>query len=234
MIIRLVLALAAIGFIYWLLKKGLPKDKDKRRTAIFYLCCYGVALFLAIAVFTGKLNWIGAVFAALLALAKFGAGAFLRLMPMLGLLKKHAPFAQPRFKTPHLDVAFDLNSNKLSGHVIDGPHSGRELNTLSIEELRELEAFYQQQDKRSYYLVRVLIQQGGAKFEQENNYSSAGDPSIEEALLILGLTGQPSKKDIIRAHRSLIQKFHPDRGGNDYLASRINLAKDILLKEFDA
>lgn len=52
-----------------------------------------------------------------------------------------------------------------------------------------------------------------------------------EALQILGLDENASREDIIHAHRRLIQKMHPDRGGSDYLAARINLAKDVLLKD---
>ena len=62
--------------------------------------------------------------------------------------------------------------------------------------------------------------------------SQSGEMNIAEALEVLGLSGQPSKKEIIEAHRKLIQKLHPDRGGNDYLAAKINRAKDVLLASF--
>jgi DnaJ-class molecular chaperone len=53
--------------------------------------------------------------------------------------------------------------------------------------------------------------------------------SRQEALSVLGLDGEPSHDDVRNAHRRLIQKLHPDRGGTDYLAAKINQAKDVLL-----
>jgi hypothetical protein len=53
--------------------------------------------------------------------------------------------------------------------------------------------------------------------------------SRDEAMDILGLKPGYSKEDVIAAHRRMIQKMHPDRGGSDYLASQINKAKDTLL-----
>lgn len=52
----------------------------------------------------------------------------------------------------------------------------------------------------------------------------------EEAALILGVSPTANEEQVRDAHRRLIQKNHPDRGGTDYLASKINQARDMLLK----
>ncbi|MCK5394462.1 MAG: molecular chaperone DnaJ [Gammaproteobacteria bacterium] len=53
--------------------------------------------------------------------------------------------------------------------------------------------------------------------------------STDEAMEILALKPGYSKDDVIQAHRRMMQKMHPDRGGSDYLAAQINKAKDTLL-----
>jgi len=50
-----------------------------------------------------------------------------------------------------------------------------------------------------------------------------------QAYEILGLTASATQQEIIQAHKRLIQKVHPDRGGSDYLAAQINQAKKVLL-----
>jgi DnaJ family protein C protein 19 len=77
-----------------------------------------------------------------------------------------------------------------------------------------------------------------SRFYQQNKqqYSQSQPPptgkqgmSMEQAREVLSLKPGHTKDDVIKAHRRIMQKVHPDRGGSDYLAAEINKAKDTLL-----
>ncbi|MTI12551.1 J domain-containing protein [Sansalvadorimonas verongulae] len=66
--------------------------------------------------------------------------------------------------------------------------------------------------------------QGG--FEKEMTRREAGQ--------ILGISPLSDRKKIETAHRRLMFINHPDKGGSPYLASKINEAKDHLIKKAGA
>jgi hypothetical protein len=45
----------------------------------------------------------------------------------------------------------------------------------------------------------------------------------------LGLGSDVTREDVVNAHRRLISRLHPDKGGSSYLAAKLNQAKDYLL-----
>ena len=54
--------------------------------------------------------------------------------------------------------------------------------------------------------------------------------SRKEALEVLGVEDGASRETILVAYRNLIRKVHPDSpGGSNYLATKLNQAKDVLL-----
>ncbi len=56
-----------------------------------------------------------------------------------------------------------------------------------------------------------------------------GNMTPEEAYQVLGLRPGASEADIRAAHHRLMRTAHPDSGGSDWLATRINQARDVLL-----
>jgi curved DNA-binding protein CbpA len=73
------------------------------------------------------------------------------------------------------------------------------------------------------------------KSKEGKNFSSQKNDALTEteAWEILGLEPGSSDEEIVQAHRELMQKIHPDRGGNNYMATKLNLARDLLLEKKD-
>ena len=58
-----------------------------------------------------------------------------------------------------------------------------------------------------------------------------GGMPVDEARRVLGVGPNASEAEIIAAHRQQIAATHPDKGGNDAVSSRVNVARDVLLQQ---
>ncbi len=58
-----------------------------------------------------------------------------------------------------------------------------------------------------------------------------GDMTRAEALEILGLEDGASVDEINTAHRRMIASAHPDKGGSDWMAAKVNTARSVLLDD---
>jgi DnaJ homolog subfamily C member 19 len=56
-----------------------------------------------------------------------------------------------------------------------------------------------------------------------------GNMTREEAYQVLGLQPGATEAEIRAAHHRLMRTAHPDSGGSDWLATRVNQARDVLV-----
>ena len=214
------------AILIWLLWRGIyqfkhlpPAEKKPAliRTAIFFIIA--AMIFGAV---TGRTHWLGAVAAAHLELLRFGAGAAFKILPFWMSRGGIVPF-----KTEYLDVRIQIKTGELSGTIRKGEFEGRSLHSLTEQELKSLADLCQQADPKAFYLLKYLHKNSRT---DQDSAPSFGAPEIQEALDILGLKANPTREEILKAHKRLIQKLHPDRGGSDFLAARVNPARDVLLR----
>ena len=81
------------------------------------------------------------------------------------------------------------------------------------------------------WLIRLLPFLKRKRDQKTQSPAKAAVSSKDEAYQIQGLKPGASREEILAAHKRLMQKAHPDRGGSDWLAARINAAKELLTKD---
>lgn len=248
LLLLFVVVVAAILFVNWLMKEDPEKvARTLRRGAL-----WAVAGFLLLLAATGRLNWLIALAGAAVPLLN-RLLSLLRYVPVLSQLYKHfqntrsaraagaganpAGPAASHVRSKYLHMTLDHDSGDMDGEILDGDDRGRRLSELRLEELLSLLKQYRADDGDSAALLQAYLDRYHAGWEQQGSQDRSqaeppgGSMGREEAAQVLGINPDATEEEVVAAHRRLMQKLHPDRGGSDYLAAKINQAKDLLLDE---
>lgn len=136
-------------------------------------------------------------------------------------------------ETAMLSMQLDPASGTLSGRVLRGHWAGRDLAGLDLPALRALLAEAADDDPESVPLVEAWLDRSHPGWREAagtpGGSSSPAPPARAEALAILGLAEGATEAEIRAAHARLMRAAHPDAGGSDWLAARLNAARDALL-----
>ncbi len=241
----LVIILAVVAW-FWLRSQ----PASQRKPAIIKLVLFSGILMVVVMALTGRLHFLFALLGFLFPLLR-------RFLPALlggggpGGFGGGADGAeartgnQSRVTSDILDMTLDHDSGDMTGEILKGPMAGRELADLGEGEFIELLQYCRQHDEDSARLLETYLDRRfgdswraddpGASGNSEHGESEeryrGGALSESEARDILGVEPDATRNDIIQAHRRMMQKMHPDRGGSNYFAARINEAKELLLGE---
>jgi hypothetical protein len=137
-----------------------------------------------------------------------------------------------------VSMTLDHDTGEVTGRVSAGKFKGRDLGSLDEVQMRLLldEA---SADPDSVALIETWLDKNragwreafaGATAASDDSTAPAADPEAE-AYEILGLKPGATEAEIRVAYRKLMMGVHPDQGGSEYLAAKINAAKDRLLKK---
>lgn len=143
-----------------------------------------------------------------------------------------------KVSTSLIAMQLDHDTGRMEGEVLAGPYRGRKLSSLTLAEAQALHAQCAGAPDQSRALFESWVERTHPEWRAQWN-SGAGRSAATttskmtraEALAILGLKDGASGDDIRAAHRRLMKTAHPDLGGSDYLAAKINEAKEFLLQD---
>ncbi len=246
MIFRLLLLIGLPIMAYYAVKSlSLRYGLSVRLTRYLYLTVIAL-LVIGLLIVMGRLP-VQAILAPLGLAVTFLMRALptlLRLLPMWQMFKGKLGSAgsgssgnSSKINTQFLAMELDHDSGDLSGTVVSGEFAGAAIGSLALEQLIKLHgecaADKDSQQVLEAYLDRYHGDWQSASDSTRNRSKPSDEGAMDRSLAmeILGLEGEVTKATIQTAYRGLMQKLHPDRGGSEYLAKKINQAKEVLMAE---
>jgi len=196
----------------------------------------------AYAVLVGALGWIWRVFN-FIQMGRQMSGMF----RSFGFNQGFAGFGgggnahSSQVESAFLAMTLDHRTGEMDGKVRRGTFEGRVLSELNKDEVSEL-SHEVQSDHESAQLLDAFIERTHPDWREEHGTADSdgggSSPqssamSDDEARRILGVSEAAGEPEIKAAYRKLMAQLHPDKGGSDYLAAKVNQAKELLLKRHD-
>ena len=199
-------------------------------------------------------KWVGIAVAALVLLALLVVtegrvvmllAPFVALLPawrrfrsMFSGLRGPAAGGDSTVETAFIRMRLDHDTGSMSGTVLQGRFAGMRIEELGRAELLALLRECRAADEEGARLLEAYLDRADPDWRAEMHgeragaapRAPAGDVSVEEAYAILGLQPGADAAAIKAAHHRLMKQLHPDLGGSDYLATKLNRARDVLLR----
>ena len=238
------LIIVVLGFsVFVALRFILAKKKltVKQFSSIYLMTIFGlILLFLGV---TGRLHPLFALGGAIIPFVLRYAPLFLRGLQLASVFRSlrnatrntaSPPPKTSEISSRYIHMTLFHDTGVMEGTVLEGQFKNRDLSQLEINQLKELLKEVED-DADSMNLLTAYLDREHGEWQSKADRATSSPPynnemSEPQALEILGLNNEATKEDVIQAHRRMMQRVHPDRGGSTYLATKINAAKDLLTK----
>lgn len=206
--------------------------------ALRRFACLGVLALAGFALLRGSLDG---------ALVLAGLGLWLLVGARKSPLVRSGPRtrrtgATSRLRSAVVEMEVDHASGVMCGTVLAGPDEGKSLAHMTRDQCEALYRLCLNDDPEGARLLEAYLDRRFPGWRAARNEgadprsrraqagSRPGVMSEDEAYEVLGLHKGATRDDVMRSHRSLIKKLHPDHGGPTDLAARVNEAKDVLMR----
>jgi len=196
-----------------------------------------VLIFAGLLLLRGNLAGAATLAAVAASLGLFGGrGRLASVLGTAGFGPRRGRVATAR--SAMIEMRLDQDTGAVTGAVLAGAQQGRDLDLLTRSECLALYEDCQRDDPEGARLLETYLDRRFAGWrqadegqgEERRRNDRGGAMTRDQAYQVLGLPQGASAEEIIRAHRSLMQKLHPDHGGSTALAAQVNEAKDVLLR----
>ena len=209
-------------------------NADPKQLAVFVkwgAITLAAAAVIALAV-SGRLSMLLMLAAGLLPMLR-------RLHSVIGGLRGPSAGATSEVETSYVRMSLDHDTGAMTGTVLQGGFAGMRLDEMRRADLLALLRECRTADEEGARLIEAWLDRADPEWRDDlrSERAEAGVPpprrgadiTIEEAYAILGLQPGADAAAIKAAHHRLMKQLHPDHGGTDYFAAKLNRARDVLL-----